>query len=931
MAATVVGTPTTYGNASSAAATLSKPTGVADGELLVAFVELRTSTAGTWTLPTGWTSQVTNTTNHQWLVATKPIPTASAESAGSYVFTNNQAASRMAAAMFRVSGADATTPIDAIGVVSSQAFTTSPVLPAVTAVAATSLLLAFGAYVQQTSASVSSWTADAAMTQVVQVTGGTAGTAASVGIQVASQAITSAGSTGTRGPTVSPAPTNSGGVMLTIKPAGVAPPPPPPSTVVMSDDFTGSIGQPFAGDSVYTNLAGTAPTFATNGNGGKALRFAAGGQGIIQETFAGTSKRIFSRIYRLSAPVTVTSEVAQGRIGTARGPALSFRAGNVIGLLKTDGSASNTGTVALPVGVDFRVTFVVDGVNLTAYVFPDTTTTTAQESLAGLIPAAVSMTAFRDGIVTAGALGGGVSLDVSWPVDDSTGEPGPRSYPAYGVNPAQANAGTNVIGAEPGETRTLAGTDLAGTNAITARAWSQVANGAPTVTVVGSGTTATYTTPVASTASSLLFRYTVTASDGAVSSDVNHTVLAVVERTTATNPVQFRLTPSVAAGVSSALGLTRTGGTLYHAGVRFRMAGANMYWLGLDDNAGVRYPTHADIDAAVAFCTATGINYVRSHTLGFSFGSSMALITGYNQGTDSFAVNTSAWDSIDYAAQKFGAAGIYLELPLCDQYGYYHGGKRDIVSWLSTNNGASINGVTPTSTDRNVTVGNSGTEKVAEQQFYNNTACVTLFKKYIALRLNHVNTYTGVSSKNNPGIIWSLGNELWDVPQVTNRGWTQDIASYIKSLSPSNLVDFGGAAQGVKLADYSGHPGLTAAAVDIVGTHLYTQDASFNPAPFDLTQLDADVAQASGASKAFTIGEYAWSRSNRDAMLDHVVATPAITGTAFWSYIITGETHGSTTLGTDDVPVYYPASGTNSAAISTFLTKLAAHATAVKA
>jgi hypothetical protein len=392
------------------------------------------------------------------------------------------------------------------------------------------------------------------------------------------------------------------------------------------------------------------------------------------------------------------------------------------------------------------------------------------------------------------------------------------------------------------------------------------------------------------------------------------------------------LNPPITGGTAPAgLGLTRTNGTLYHGTARFRAAGANMYWLGLDDNAGVRYPTHADIDNAVAFCTAMGINLVRSHTLGFSFGSSMALITGYNQSTDTFTVNTAAWDSIDYAAQQFGSAGIYLELPLCDQYGYYHGGKRDIVSWLSTNNGASINGVTPTSTDRNVTVGNSSTEKIAEQQFYNNAACITLFKKYIALRLNHINTYTSVASKDNPGIIWSLGNELWDVPQVSNLSWTQTIASYIKTLSPNNLVDFGGAAQGVKLADYGGHPGLSAAAVDIVGTHLYTQDASYNPAPFDLTQLDADVAQASGAFKAFTIGEYAWSRSNRDAMLDHVVATPAITGTSFWSYIITGETHGSATLGTDDVPVYYPASGTNSAAISTFLTKLQAHATAVKA
>lgn len=375
--------------------------------------------------------------------------------------------------------------------------------------------------------------------------------------------------------------------------------------------------------------------------------------------------------------------------------------------------------------------------------------------------------------------------------------------------------------------------------------------------------------------------------------------------------------------------LTRSGSTISAAGAPIRFVGANAYWLGLDDNAGIRYPSHADIDNAVAGCQALGVNYVRSHTLGFSFGSAKCLITGYNQGADTLTVNSAAWEPIDYAERAFGSAGIYLELPLCDQYGYYHGGKRDIVSWLSSNNGASVNGVTPTNTDRSVTVGNSDTEKTAEQQFYTNSACRTLFKKFIALRMNHVNQYTGVASKANPGIIWSLGNELWDVAQVAYTGWTQEIAAYIKTLTTVSLVDFGGAADGVSLAggpynyptSSTPHPGTTAPAVDLVGVHMYTEDASYNPAPLDLTVLASNVSTAAAAGKAFMVGEYAWSRSNRDAFLDWIVAHPQASGSAFWALIISGETHGGA-YGSDDAAMYYPTVDSTTAA---FKTKLISH------
>lgn len=335
----------------------------------------------------------------------------------------------------------------------------------------------------------------------------------------------------------------------------------------------------------------------------------------------------------------------------------------------------------------------------------------------------------------------------------------------------------------------------------------------------------------------------------------------------------------------------------------FRFTGANIYWLGLDDNfAGgtPRYPTHSQIDAAVSGALFLGATVVRSHTLGFSFGDpgSKCLVTGYNQSTHTFAVNDAAWEPIDYAIRAFGNAGIRLQIPFTDQFGYYHGGKRDIVHYA-----VGQNGVTDVSPDRTLTASNNPAEKIAEQQFYNNAAARAIFKEWISLRLNHVNIYTGVAAKNDPTFFaFELGSELWDVPQVSYTGWTQEMAAYVKSLAPSSLVDFGGAAYGVPLA---GHPGLTASSVDIVGVHPYTKNAQAQPIAIDLGQISNDVTSAAGAGKVFTIGEYPWSRSNRDAMFSYIEGNLDIAGDAFWSLIASGETHGGA-YGSDDAALYYP-------------------------
>ena len=85
--------------------------------------------------------------------------------------------------------------------------------------------------------------------------------------------------------------------------------------------------------------------------------------------------------------------------------------------------------------------------------------------------------------------------------------------------------------------------------------------------------------------------------------------------------------------------------------------------------------------------------------------------------------------------------------------------------------------------------------------------------------LTHVNQYTGVAYKDDPTIMaWETGNELggW----MLNGGappaaWTLEIAAYIKSLAPNQLVSDG--TDG--LQDESGNlenNGLDVAGVDMV-------------------------------------------------------------------------------------------------------------------
>ena len=83
----------------------------------------------------------------------------------------------------------------------------------------------------------------------------------------------------------------------------------------------------------------------------------------------------------------------------------------------------------------------------------------------------------------------------------------------------------------------------------------------------------------------------------------------------------------------------------------YRPVGPNIYWLGLDENVGIAYPSKQRIREAMAMTVAMGGNTIRAHTLGISVGCPLCVWPSlYN-------TNNNAFDSIDYAifaAREYG-------------------------------------------------------------------------------------------------------------------------------------------------------------------------------------------------------------------------------------------------------------------------------------
>jgi len=311
----------------------------------------------------------------------------------------------------------------------------------------------------------------------------------------------------------------------------------------------------------------------------------------------------------------------------------------------------------------------------------------------------------------------------------------------------------------------------------------------------------------------------------------------------------------------------KNGTSLYLNGQRWTAAGANVYWLGLDENVippagqpfyapfNASYPTHGRITEIMNTLMVMGAHSFRSTTMGVSVGNPLSVMPSLG------VYNEAAFDTIDWAVFQARQHGLRIMAPLIDNYDYYHGGKFDFLRFRGFN-------VTGSETPSQVIL-----------QFYTNKTIIQDFKNYIQHLLTHVNPYTGLTYAEDPTIFaYETGNELSAVEFADHAvpvAWTTEIAEFIKSIAPHKLV-------------LDGMYGLNAtnppiAAVDIVSNHFY---------PLNLSLLESDLAIAQAKGKAYLVGEYDWVGANGGTPLADFLGyiagrqnetEPVVIGDMFWS------------------------------------------------
>jgi mannan endo-1,4-beta-mannosidase len=391
------------------------------------------------------------------------------------------------------------------------------------------------------------------------------------------------------------------------------------------------------------------------------------------------------------------------------------------------------------------------------------------------------------------------------------------------------------------------------------------------------------------------------------------TAVNAVGESVASNTESFVFTvpnpPSVKAGVPA---LTRSGTHLQVNGTTVRWGGANAFWLGLDDNGGLLIPAQSTISNALEGCRQMGAGLVRSHTIGQSAGTPLSYETAAGVYSDAHLAGA------DWAVYQAGLKGLYLMPCLTDNWNYYAAGKWVFCHWAYQQNPSGL-----------VDCPGTVNDDPNERQFFAMTAgglrIRALFKDYISHWLNHVNPFTGLAYKDDPTLaIIETGNEL----EAATAEWTEDIASYVKSIAPDKLVADGSIVSWNN--GIAGAPGLTSASVDVVGFHYYPS----NLGPFSSVEakLASDVQIAMNANKVFIIGEFPWTRSDTGSFLSVIQSNPNISADLYWTLVgtINGnpEGHGGGPGG-DDVALHWPYVPGYESAYATGGPMLARHASAM--
>ena len=358
-------------------------------------------------------------------------------------------------------------------------------------------------------------------------------------------------------------------------------------------------------------------------------------------------------------------------------------------------------------------------------------------------------------------------------------------------------------------------------------------------------------------------RLSVVLTRGAVAGPALLVVTALLLAGLVAAPPAALAVPSATSYISVSPGrITRSGTVLQVGGVTRRFAGANAYWLALDDNLRPRGaasipPMSAVTDTLDALRGMHG-TLLRVHTLGISYGDAEG------NGTPTLMPRPGVYSEamfvqIDRIIAEAGRRGIWLVAPMADRWNFYHGGGVTFAKMVL--------GPNATLSD-----------------FYANGSVRSAFKAYLSTWLNRVNSVTGVRYKDDPTVaVVELGNEMYDAPSA----WTSEMAAFVKSVAPDVLVADPTAAAGKYVTD--SNVALGDRNVDIFGDHFY---------PRDHWHLESDANAVRAAGKVFMLGEYDWTTVPQDGVwtwggnvsraqwLAQIESTPGVSITAWWSLLV---------------------------------------------
>jgi mannan endo-1,4-beta-mannosidase len=122
----------------------------------------------------------------------------------------------------------------------------------------------------------------------------------------------------------------------------------------------------------------------------------------------------------------------------------------------------------------------------------------------------------------------------------------------------------------------------------------------------------------------------------------------------------------------------REGTTLQLLGDHWTASGANVYWLGLDQNVipppgqpfyaplNASYPTLGRITEIMSTLVTMGARVIRSQTLGVSVGNPLSMMPTYG------VVNEQAFATIDWTVFQARQHGLRIMAPLVDDYVSLH-------------------------------------------------------------------------------------------------------------------------------------------------------------------------------------------------------------------------------------------------------------------